>query len=216
MALALGYLAGSTSITRLIGGAVIPGDRLEAARLVDGEAVVLERVSPSRVGALAGTRWGVAAALAEIAKVAAITWWCRRRWPESGGEAAMAGAVAGHVHPAFSGFRGGYGQSPIVGGMLVLDPWSIAAAGLAGIGASFVTGDEWLMQDAWPVALVPWALWRRKPALAGALTVANLVYLRVELPEYRRHRAALWAEAPTWSSRVTGMFDRMGRERQGD
>lgn len=210
----IGYLAGSVSLTRLIGRMVVPDERLESARLVDGDTEVLDRISPSRVGALAGSRWGVVAAIAEIGKVAFVTWWCRRRWPEDGGEAAMAGAVAGHTHPVFHGFRGGYGQSPIVGGMLVLDPWSIPVAGLAGTAASLVTGDEWLMQDGWPVILLPWALWRRRPALAAALAVANVVYLRVELPEYRRHRAALWAEAPTWAGRVTGMFERMGQERE--
>lgn len=214
LAAGAGYLAGSISLTRLVTRRLVDRADLEGATIIDGDALTLTRVSPSRVGALAGTRWGVVTAVAEIAKVAAVTWLCRRRWPSGGGEAAMTGAVIGHVLPVFHRFRGGYGQSPIVGGMAVLDPLAVPAAGVVSSVAGVAVGDEWVIQDGWPPALILWALWRRDRALLAATIAVNAVYLAAEVPELRRHVRSRRAEGLPWAERVRSIPGRMGGERR--
>ncbi|MFO7548338.1 MAG: glycerol-3-phosphate acyltransferase [Acidimicrobiia bacterium] len=201
---ALGYLAGSVSFTRLLGRRLTGSPVLDGAAIPDGDArVVLSRVSPTSLGIRAGRGWGATAALLEIGKSIIPTWWCRRIWPGSGSaEAAMVGAVLGHAYPVFHRLRGGYGQSPIVGGMLVLDPWAVPAAAAAASVAGVVLVDAWVVQDGWPPALIPWALWRGDHRMLAAVIAANAVYLTAVWPDALEHVRQRRPASEPWARRL--------------
>jgi acyl phosphate:glycerol-3-phosphate acyltransferase len=201
LGLLVGYLCGSVSFTRIVA-------RLTSAPALDGAAVVdgtgrhsLARVSPTSLGAVAGKRWGLTAAGLEVLKAAIPTWLFRRLLPGSGAaEAAMVGAVAGHTAPVFHRFRGGYGQSPLLGAMLVLDPWSVPVAVAASTALGVATADDWVAQDTWPLALLPWAAWRGDTRLAAGVVGAVAIYVAAIWPDTRRHLAQ--RPAGPWRERI--------------
>ncbi len=87
-----------------------------------------------------------------------------------------AAALVGHVFPAYHRFRGGFGISPLLGGLLAIDPLSIvvviAVFGLAG----FVLGSAYVGIELWPMGLIGWfALWGTSWQL-GYVTLANVIY----------------------------------------
>ncbi|MDX2007937.1 MAG: glycerol-3-phosphate acyltransferase [Meiothermus sp.] len=151
------YLIGSLSFGRIAG--VLKGFNL-AERDTPGASGTFRQLGP---------KWGVAVALADIAKgvlVAYLSGFSGATWavPVMG----MA-LVAGHNWPLFFGFRGGGGIAPTVGYFAFLYP---AVVGLALLVAAVVIGLYW--QLVWKANR---RLWYPIPvgAMAGyAFTLAAL------------------------------------------
>lgn len=188
-----GYLAGSVSFTRLVARRLLPGRDLETTTYpVDesGATMTLERVSPAAIRERAGPRAGCATAALDIAKALLPTAAFRLADP-TGAAAAVcaAAAVVGHVLPAWHRFRGGYGVSPLIGGLVVLDPLAVVVLPSAGLGLGFLVADAFVAFDLWPLLLVPWAVWRGDPALLAMALAMNVVFWWAELPKLRRHLA---------------------------
>jgi len=120
-----GYVIGSIPfaliVVRLFGG----GERLQAASLrVPGSDHCLrtDAVSATTVRLQLGTRYGCLTSLLDMAKAAAITLAFRIAFPQDLYFLIASGfCVVGHVWPVFNRFRGGRGQSPAIGGLLVID-----------------------------------------------------------------------------------------------
>jgi glycerol-3-phosphate acyltransferase PlsY len=187
----LGYLAGSISFSRIVAARVAPGEDVSTTEVVmdaEGDTFVVDRVTPAGVGAHLGNRWGGVATLLEIAKAAAPVLLVRRLAPgvPRAATATAAAAVVGHVFPVFHGFRGGFGQSPIIGGTLVLDPRGLAVSTVAGSVAGLASADALVLIDGWPLALIPWTACRRRDLLPYAVVV-NAVYWWATWPEVRAH-----------------------------
>ncbi len=109
-----------------------------------------------------GTGWGLATGALDVLKgaVAALVGLALSpAWLAP----AMSAAVAGHIWPLGSGFRGGRGIAPAFGAVLVADPLT-AAASLAGFGA---------------VAAITR---RTMPGLAAGVAVAPLVAILAGRP----------------------------------
>jgi len=188
---ALGYLAGSISFSRLVAARVNPDEDVSTTEIVmdaEGDTFVVDRVTPAGVGAHLGNRWGGVATLLEITKAAVPVFAVTRAFPDvpQAAAATATATVVGHVFPVFHGFRGGFGQSPIIGGTLVLDPGGLAASTVAGSLAGVATADALVMIDGWPLALIPWTACRRRDLLPYALAV-NAVYWWATWPEVRAH-----------------------------
>lgn len=79
-----------------------------------------------------GWKFALGVALIDVGKGVLATWFAQR-WAPLGapmsvtthGYMAAGLAVVGHVWPLWHGFRGGKGAATLVGGLLVLWPWSI-------------------------------------------------------------------------------------------
>jgi glycerol-3-phosphate acyltransferase PlsY len=173
-----GYAAGSVSFSRIVGEHVAPGEDLSVTVMqVPGRDATVEfhGFTPTSVKEHAGLRAMWMAITLEAAKAAVPTLVMRTLLPGSpAAAAAAAGAVAGHAAPMWNGFRGGYGATPMIGGLLVLDPVGLAlTTGVvsAGIG---ITGKQQLMM-AWPLSVPVWAALRRRPDLLGYGLVANAI-----------------------------------------
>ena len=188
-----GYLAGSVSFSRLVARRFLPGRDVETTTYpVDetGATMTLERVSPAAIRERAGPRAGCATAALDIAKALLPTLAFRLADPTGIAAAACAtGAVVGHVLPLWHRFRGGYGISPLLGGLVVLDPLAVIALPSAGLGLGLLVADAFVAFDLWPLLLLPWALWRGDPALIAMALVVNVAFWWAELPKLRRHLA---------------------------
>jgi glycerol-3-phosphate acyltransferase PlsY len=203
-----GYLVGSVSSTRLLARAVAPDQDLTRTeyRIYQDGGLVSHGVSPSALGARAGGRWGGLAAALDIGKAVAITAlvqsWAPAAIARPVAATAAAAATVGHVYPAYHRFVGGFGQSPMLGGALVLDWVSVPVTTGTGWVAGVVVGDALVAREAWPALMVPYALWRRDRAMLGWAVVVNGVYwirmapeVRQRLEHYRRYR-------PGWRRRA--------------
>ena len=200
-----GYLAGSVSAARLIAGRTIPGEDLSTtAYPVDerGSVLVSRGVSASAVRARAGARWGAATAVLDILKAFIPTLGFAVAFPgEPAAVVAATAAVLGHVWPLYHRFQGGFGQSPIIGGLLALDPLGLLASMASMLGIGALVADSLVAFEAWPIALLPWALWRGDEWLLAYAVVVNAVYWHRMLPEVRQ-RIALYRTRPRgWRER---------------
>jgi glycerol-3-phosphate acyltransferase PlsY len=135
--------------------------------------------NPGAANAIAvlGPGWGYGVMAADVAKGAAACAAGRRLGGASGAHAAGVGAVVGHCHPVWSGFRGGKGVATSVGQCAVTFPvWSLLDLGLAGA-----------------VSASPW--WRRRAYAATA--VASGAWVAAATLWWRRGWPNLWGPAPT-------------------
>lgn len=202
----VGYLLGSISFARIVARRVLPGVDLSSSEIEAGPdyTVRLERVSAGAVGVRAGGRAGGLAALGDIVKAALAAGLMWLLFGREAGAVAGAAAVVGHAWPVFHRFRGGVGQSPIIGAALVLSPLSVPAAIVTANVGSWVVGDAIVHGALWTVFLIPWGVWGSDDAFLWFAVAANVVYLPLvssqvrQRLEYRRtHPASArerWAE----------------------
>jgi len=184
-----GYLAGSVSFSQVVGRRAAPGEDLHVTTIEvreTGTTVEFHGITPTSVKEHAGGRAMMASIALEAVKAAAPTLVMRIALPGTGAApAAASSAVLGHVFPAWNGFRGGYGMSPMIGGLAVLDPPGlVVTTGVvsAGIGAA---RDRRLMMI-WPVTVPVWGAFRHRRDLVAFGLAANVVYWARLVPELRR------------------------------
>jgi glycerol-3-phosphate acyltransferase PlsY len=175
----VGYLAGSLSGARIIGRRVGAGDLSHSKVVLDGTGTTVDThgVSPSSLQARGGGRAGLPAGTIDIVKALIPTLIARLIWPDTPEHIVVAGAaLIGHVYPIYHRFLGGYGISPLLGGLAIID-WRaplVAIALFAVIG--LIAGSAYLAIETWPVALVPWFLWQGDGWTVAFAVLANLLY----------------------------------------
>ena len=131
--------------------------------------------------------WGLVVVLLDVGKAMAVTGLFRLAVPaEPAYLAAALFAVIGHIWPIYYRFRGGFGISPMLGGLLVIDP--VALLVTMAIGA--VLADRLIVYDGWTLLLAPWFLLVRGDAAAAlcGLFMAMLYWwaIRVEVVDHLR------------------------------
>lgn len=188
-----GYLAGTVSFSALVLRWRAPGtDASRAQILVEqtGETITIGGTTPTSVRSHLGGRWAALAVALEAGK-ATLPTWLARRWSgsESVAAATAAGAVLGHAYP-LRARAGGYGESPMLGGLAVLDPLGLVVTNLAVLGAIGVTRDGRLML-LWPATIPVWAALRRRPELLGYALGVNVVMWSRLVPELRTSLAGV-------------------------
>jgi glycerol-3-phosphate acyltransferase PlsY len=197
-----GYVIGSISGARIIGR----GIDLSGVRVVvsgTGETAPLEGVSPSALLAVEGTSSGLRSGAIDILKGVLVAGAALLfADPEVAAWASLAACI-GHIYPMWHRFRGGFGISPLIGALLVLDPVGLIATLIIALAAGVVVGSAYVMTELWPVFLLPWGVWldRSGPFLwfVGATTALYLWRTRREI-------AVAWSawrkDTRSWSARV--------------
>lgn len=191
----VGYLAGSISFSRLLGQWRAPGvDFSHAEILVEqtGETIVMGGTTPTSVGAHLGNRWAGVAVGLEAAKASLPTALARRYSDDPWVPVATAaGAVLGHAYPLPQhGRRGGYGASPIIGGMAVLDPLGLVVTNAVMVGVIAAARESRLVL-LWPATIPLWAGWRRRPDLVAYSLAVNAILWSRLVPELRTSMAGM-------------------------
>ncbi len=193
LAAIVGYLFGSISFARLVvraSGSDADITHIDVP-LSGGDVFVSDSVSASAVRMTLGRRLGCLTALLDMAKVAVPTLAFRLWAPEQPYYLVTAAAgLVGHDLPLFHGFKGGRGESPIYGGLIVIDPVAVIGTTLLGALAGLIAGNILVLRWAGMVLLIPW-LWivTGDPwTLAYILFVVG-AYLLAMRPELRQYGA---------------------------
>ena len=186
----VGYLIGSISGARLVARWTGTSALGSTTVVLDGTGTAVEAhgVSPSSMQARLGARAGLVAGSIDILKALVPTLVARLVFPDSPEAVVVAAAVlVGHVYPLYYRFIGGYGISPLLGGLVILD-WraplfAIAIFALIGL----IVGNAFLAIESWPLALIPWFAWQGSAWLVAYADLANVIYW------WRSHREAIAA-----------------------
>jgi glycerol-3-phosphate acyltransferase PlsY len=210
-----GYLLGAVSFARIVLGVVAPQATMEriALDLPDSDAqFTSDAVSATTVRLQIGPRYGCLTSILDMVKVFVPTLALRVLFPDQPYFLiAAAAGVAGHVWPIYHRFRGGRGQSPIFGGLLVIDWTSIVVTNLAGLLLGrFVVRSYLVVTGAWIVLLVPW-LWLRFGRIEYVLyaLAVNAINWLARAPELRQY-AALKREGKAPDVADLGRIMRLG------
>jgi glycerol-3-phosphate acyltransferase PlsY len=192
-----GYTIGSVPfslvIVRLFGrGAPLAPPDLQ----VPGSDEILrsDAVSATAVRLQLGARYGCLTSILDMAKATAVTLAFKLIWPQQPYFLIVSGfAVVGHVWPIVNRFRGGRGQSPVIGSLFVID-WPVAlivypASQMLGL----LTGSRALVGRfaTLPLAAVWFAYRFGSPEhvlYALGLSLVRLIAMRREIAQYLRLR----------------------------
>jgi glycerol-3-phosphate acyltransferase PlsY len=197
LAAVCGYLAGSIPFPRIVARLVGRGAPLRKIELpIPGrdEVFVSDAVSATAVRLQYGAGYGCLTSLLDMLKAAGVTLAFKLLFPGQVLFLVAAGmAVVGHIWPVFSRFRGGRGQSPIIGSLFVVDwvsPFVVfPAAQILGL----VTGTRVYTGRFGPELLLAGWLWIRFASLphvlfAVGLFAVRLVAMRREIQQFHRLR----------------------------
>lgn len=190
----VGYLIGGISSARLVARRVIPGkDISKVEHPVPGADRVfsMDTISATTMRTHAGVRYGCLTAVMDMLKVAVPMVLIQQLAPGVPGHLVFGtAAVAGHNWPVFHRFKGGRGESPMIGGFVVIDWLGVVVTNAAGSLGGVVLGSLLVMRWSWMFLMIAWLWWRTgDPWQVGyAVSVVGLYFfaLRAELAQYLR------------------------------
>lgn len=214
----LGYLAGSISFARIVLRVFRQQRHVQPITLPlpDGDVFVSTRVSATAVRMQAGSRLGCLTALLDMAKVAIPTLIVRLWAPEEPYFLIVAAAgVVGHDWPLFGRYKGGGGESPMYGGLIVIDPIAVVGTTLLGFIIGFALGNLLYLRWIGMFLLVPW-LWfaTGDPWYVAYMVFVIAVYFVAVQPERARYRTMLGGRTPLTNEQladVVGINPGFGR-----
>jgi glycerol-3-phosphate acyltransferase PlsY len=219
LALLAGYLLGSLSFARIVTGLVRPGEAAAALNIAlaeGGDVVASDLISASTARLQLGARYGCLVSLLDMAKVAVPTLAFRLWQPEAPYFllAAAAGMV-GHIYPLYYRFQGGRGESPLYGGLLVIDPLGVLVTNAAAAVLGLALGYLLVLRLGGMVLMIPW-LWFRThdPAHLAYIVLVNGLYwfaVRVELRHYSRLMRRSESLSQEELATMLGVGGRLGR-----
>jgi acyl phosphate:glycerol-3-phosphate acyltransferase len=191
-AAATGYLIGSVSFARLIARLVAPGKdvtKIECALPESDEIFRSDSVSSTAARIHLGTRYGCLTAILDILKVALPTLAFKLWQPDVPYYLIVAAmGLVGHDWPIYHRFRGGRGESPIYGALLVIDPLGVLVTNLAGSLLGIIVGHLLVLRWVGLVLMIPW-LWFRTESWPhlGYILFANGIYWTTMSGELRQY-----------------------------
>jgi glycerol-3-phosphate acyltransferase PlsY len=189
----VGYLYGSLSMARMVirlfaHGADHKGPtelRLQGS----DKTMHLDSVSASSVSVRHGSRLGFLTFVLDVLKIFVPTLVLKLVFPDHYYFLVFAATgMAGHVWPAYYGFKGGRGISAAYAGLLAIDPIGFLVCSLGGmLFGLLIMRDMWTAYCAGVWAIIPW-LWFRThdPAYLAYAVVVNIVYMLGMIPETRQ------------------------------
>jgi glycerol-3-phosphate acyltransferase PlsY len=188
-----GYLLGSLSFARIavrISGQPVDLGNWEV-HLPGGETWTSTIVSATSVRKALGPRYGCLVSMLDMAKVTIPTLAFRLWLPDEPYFYIVAAAgIVGHDYPIWYRFRGGHGESPMLGGLLAIDPVALVGTTILGFGVGFLAGSILVVRWAGFLLLVPW-LWLSTGSLwaVAYIVIALLLYFGASARDFMQYRA---------------------------
>lgn len=187
-----------------------------AKTLESGDRFEISSASATAVRIQVGTRWGLLTGLLDGLKVAVPMLVARSLGEPLVVQVAIAaGGLIGHVWPVYHRFRGGRGESPTYGALLVFDPLGVIVATLLGSAAGFLAGHVLVLRWSGLVVLAGWfAVVRDGPLLVAYTVFAILLYAWASRPELRQLAALSKKGVPPSNEEIArelAMGARLGR-----
>ena len=156
----LGYLLGSFSFAKIIGRIVAPGKDISKVHYqVPGRDSTIDMNVASATSARyhLGPRYGCLISLLDMVKVAVPTLLVRLWQPDIPYHLITATTgIVGHNWPLYHGFRGGGGESAIIGGLFVIDWLAIVVTNAIGFVVGIAAGSLLVLRWTGFFLLVPW------------------------------------------------------------
>ncbi len=220
----VGYLLGSISFARII-VRMHGHDEVRAMHLTSpdgGAEMVSDAASATAVRLMLGAKWGLLCAAGDILKAFIPTLVFRLAFP---GEpylyAAGLMAIVGHNWPVYHRFKGGRGQSPMLGAMLAIAPIGALACSVAGfVIGYYVVRDAMVSDNLGQVLFIPWVwLTGLGPWGVAWAVLANVVFFGSylgEIKQYVRGRRAGHLRDPDDVMRMMEMDYEWLRPREKD
>jgi glycerol-3-phosphate acyltransferase PlsY len=215
----IGYLFGSISFARIIARLVEPQTDISVIEEPvphSDEVFVSDSVSATAVRMHIGARYGCLTAILDMLKVAVPTLVFKLWQPDMPYFLfAAAFGVAGHDWPIFHRFKGGRGESPILGGLVIIDWVGIVVTTLFGWPIGILSGNLLVLRWAWLLLLIPWFWFRTQdPYHLAYIVSVNAMYwlaMRPELKQYFELRDKGVEPSSEELAGLLGMGGRLGR-----
>jgi glycerol-3-phosphate acyltransferase PlsY len=160
IALLSGYLSGSISFARLIFRRINKNEPFENIRqIIPGTDRYFDSdtISATAVTLSLGKKYGLVTALLDMLKVTIPTLIIKYLFD---GEPfyllTAAAAVGGHVYPLYHKFKGGRGESSMIGAFLVINWFGILICNLAAIVFGYLLGSILVWRYGWYVICIFW------------------------------------------------------------
>lgn len=181
LAALVGYLAGSLSFARILTRLVTKSSHVEPINEpVPGSDIRFQSDSVSATVASLnlGKKYGCLTALLDMGKVALPTFIFAYLFPDDPYYLFSAAAgIAGHNYPLYHRFKGGRGESPMLGAMLVINWFGILIANAAGLVLGFITGSTLVIRYGWYVLMIGWYwIYFQSIYHVGFMIVANFLF----------------------------------------
>jgi glycerol-3-phosphate acyltransferase PlsY len=215
LAALIGYLFGSLSFARVITARLTHGQTLEPITLDVPDSsgrFTFRSISATSVRMRFGPKYGCLTSALDMVKLALPVAAFRVAWPDIPYYLIVATfGVIGHNWPIYYGFRGGRGQSPLMGALVVIDPIGLVVTTAIGMPiGQFVIKHVLAASSVWIVLLIPW-FWLRGDLAEVVFAVAmNVAYWLATLPELREYHRLKREGQLTELSQEVQMWD-MGR-----
>jgi glycerol-3-phosphate acyltransferase PlsY len=176
-----GYLFGSISNARLLTWIVTRSKEVKPINEpIPGTDLYFDSdsISATAVSINLGKKYGILTAILDMLKVAVPTlaaFYLFRGEPYFLFTAAF--GIAGHNYPVYHRFKGGRGESPILGAMLIVNWFGILVANAGGMILGYLTGSVLVMRYGWYVLSIFWYwIYFNDIFYIGFIIAANLLF----------------------------------------
>ena len=158
-AIITGYLLGSISTARMVYYLVTGSKDYSPFSETNpaGEEYVVDLVSATWVSKKTGKKFGCIAAILDMLKVALPTLLFKLLFTDHPYFllVALAG-IAGHIYPVYHGFKGGRGESPMIGALLVINWYGLIIANLASSILGYIVGSIMVLRFSTYALIILW------------------------------------------------------------
>lgn len=185
----VGYLIGSISFARIVTRWWSGQDVTQFEIPVEGteDRYKVLSIGGNSVSSSLGAKAGMTVGLLDILKIVLPTLFCRIYFNDPSFMLVVAAAgVAGHIWPIYHRFHGGSGFSPILGGLLVIDPLAALISPIAGLLLGmFVFRNLIVATLSWIWLLIPWFWWRSSgdPVFILYAVAVNVMFILAMVPD---------------------------------
>ena len=188
----IGYITGSISNARIISFLLTKTTKIEPIKAeVPGTDEMFESdsISATVVAQNHGPKYGCLTSLLDMLKVALPTLLIRLVFPDQPYYLLTAvTGILGHNYTIYHRFKGGRGESPIIGALIIINWFGIFICNLAALVLGFLTGRVLVIRYGWYVIMIFWFwIWFNTWYHVVFMVCANFLFwfsMRIDLARY--------------------------------